>query len=238
MSFRLDTREFQQAIAQYSDATGKSNAESLNRAARNFAIKCISSTKKSKGAAAIRALQNTDWWPKVIAKIVSHQAGKSAGSKALQAQWANRKRQEGIKSGKHKKAFMLDAEERSYVKYAKQISNQVLRSRTAAITFLRFFFRVLAAKMTGISKGAAIPSGKNFTGFSPTVRPATDKKLSVALSNSYAFKRRGTKSASGAEKELSRAMAAALPATVDDITQYASKQLAKRARQYSGKGSK
>jgi hypothetical protein len=51
----------------------------------------------------------------------------------------------------------------------------------------------------------------------------------------YGFKKRGTGSAAGAEKELQTAMTVALPATVQDMKQYTAQQLAKRAKQYSGR---
>jgi len=232
---QLETREFQRAIQEYVAATGKDSADAINRQARNFAIKCIGTTKQSKGAAAIRALKGESWWPKLIAKIMAKQAGSSAASKIMQAQWAAQKRAAGLKAGKSKGAFKLDAEERSYAKMANQLSNSVLKSRTGAISFLRFFFRVLAARMTQYSKGGSIPSGKNFPGFRQTVVPASPRKLSIRMEATYGFKKRGTGSAAGAEKELQTAMTVALPATVQDMKQYTAQQLAKRAKQYSGR---
>ena len=235
VALKLDTREFQRAIQQYVAATGKDSAGAINRQARNFAIKCISSTKQAKGSAAIRALQGESWWPKMIAKVMAKQAGAAAGSKIMQAQWAAQKRAAGIKAGKHKNAFKLDAEERSYAKYARKLSSQILKSRTGAITFLRFFFRVLAARMTQYTKGGSVPAGKNFPGFQQHIIPATPKKLTLRMDASYGFKRRGSGSAAGAEKELQAAMMVALPATVQDMRQYTARQLEKRARQYSGR---
>jgi hypothetical protein len=238
VALKLDTREFQQAMQEYVAATGKDSAYALNRGARNFAIKCVMSTKQSKGSAAIRALANEPWWPKMIASIVAKKSGASAGTKSYQAQWASRVRAQGIKMGKHKGAFKLDEQERSYAKEAKALSSKILRSRSSAITFLRFFFRVLAAKLSTTVKGGTVPPGKNFTGFSAEVLPAMEKKLSVRIGNAYKFKNRGAASAAGAEKELQKAMAVALPATVRDVRDYAAGQLAKQAKKYSGKGTK
>ena len=236
-TFTLDTREFQKAIREYVAATGKDSADAINRQARNFAIKCIGTSKKSKGAAAIRALKSESWWPKMIASIMSKQAGSLAGSKIFQAQAMASKRAAGIKSGKNKGSFKLDKEEQSFSKEANRLSTSILKSRTGAISFLRFFFRVLAARMTQFSKGGSIPSGKAFQGFQNQVTPATPKKLSVSMGASYGFKKRGAGSAAGAEKELQSAMTAALPATVADMTTYTEKQLSKRASQFSGKKS-
>jgi hypothetical protein len=235
VALRLDTREFNRAMQEYIAATGKDSAEAINRQSKNFAIKCLGTVKKSKGAAAIRALKDEPWWPKMVASIMVKQAGSLAGSKIMQAQWAAAKRSAGIKAGKHKNAFKLDREEQSYAKEARRISAAILKSRAGAISFLRFFFRAMAAKMTQYSKGGSIPSGKAFSGFQSQVTPATPGKLSVVMSTSYGFKRRGAGSAASAEVELQKAMTAALPVTVADMRTYTAKQLAKRARQYSGR---
>lgn len=227
-SLRLDTREFQQAIREYVAATGKDSAEAINRQARNFAIKCISATKPSKGAAAIKAIQNETWWPKVVAKIMAKRGGSEAASKTYQAQWA---KMASTSRG-------MSKEEKSYAKYAAKLSKSILGQRTAAITFLRFFFRSLAQRMSSFSKGGSVPGGKAFPGFAVKVTPAAPKRLSVSMDNTYKFKKRGSKSADGAERLLQQAMTVALPATVADMKQYTEDQLTKRARQYSGKGSR
>jgi hypothetical protein len=226
---------FKKAMAEYVAATGKDSAEAINRQARNFAIKCISSTKPSKGAAAIKSIEKEDWWPKIIAGIMLKRSGKKENaSEAYQAQWAARKRKERLAAGAHKKAFMLDKREKIYADLAQKISKAVLSQRVKAISFLRFFFRTLAQKMSAHAKGAAVPGGKEFPGFTSTVRPASANQLSVKMENTYKYKYRGSESASGAEALIQKAMSVALPATIADMKRYTAEKLAKRAKQYSG----
>ena len=201
VALKLDTREFTRAMQEYIAATGKDSAEAINRQSKNFAIKCLGTVKKSRGAAAIRALKDESWWPKMVASVMVKQAGSASGSKIMQAQWASAKRSAGIKAGKNKNSFKLDKEEQSYAKEARRISSAILKSRTGAISFLRFFFRAMATRMTQYSKGGSIPSGKAFTGFQSQATPATPGKLSVVMSTQYGFKRRGAGSAAGAEAE-------------------------------------
>lgn len=222
---RLDINEFQQAIAQYVAVTKKDSAEAINRQARNFAIKCIAYSKPAKGAAAIKAIQNEPWWPKIVSKVIAKQAGQQAASKAFQAQWSK------LASTSRK----MSKEEKSYARLAKSTSKQLLAKRTSAISFLRFFFRSLAQKMTAYAKGGSVPGGKSFTGFDIKIQPATPGRLTVKMDNAYKYKNRGSKSASGAELLLQKSMSVALPATVEDMKKYTSDQLKKRATQYSGR---
>lgn len=236
VAIRLDTREFTAAMREYIAATGKDSVEAINRQARNFAVKCIMHTKKAKGAAAIRALQSESWWPKFIAKVIARQAGGKASQKAFQSQWAAAEQARRLSAGGVKGAFKLDKEERSYVRYAKQLSRKILGSRAAAITFLQFFFRVVAQKMSQYAKGnSAQEISKRFPDFATNVLPARAGNTTVKIDSAYQFRKRGTKTSQSTERLLQEAMNKALPATIDDMKQYTEKKLAQRAAQYSGK---
>ena len=168
-----------------------------------------------------------------MAKVIGTQKGADAGSKAFQAQYVAAERARRLAAGGHKKSYMLSKEESSYAKYARKVSGQILRSRTAAISFLRFFFRVLAQRIS-TTTGQPVPGGKSFSGFRPSVSPASESRLTVALSNVYEFRRRGSKSAASAERLLQTAMQTGLAATVADMRDYISKRVAARSAQHSG----
>jgi hypothetical protein len=237
VSLRLDTREFQAAMREYVEATGKDSAEALNRQGRNFAIKCIQKTKQPRGAAAIRALAEEPWWPKLVSKVMGQAAGGGSASKMFQAQWAAAERAKRLKAGGHKGSFKLDREEQSYARAARQMSRKILSSRTAAISFLRFFFRVLAGRMSQHSKGSGIPGGKQFAGFNSSVSAARPKQLTVGLMASYGYRKRGGSTAAGTERLLQDAMTQALSATVADMREYVATKLARRAQEKSGRKS-
>lgn len=137
---------------------------------------------------------------------------------------------------KHRKgAFKLDRKERSYAKYAKQLSRSILASRSAAITFLRFFFRTVATRMAQYSPSGTVPGGKAFPDMQTMIVPATQRNTNVRMESSYRFKRRGPDSAAGAERVLQAAMSQSISATIADMREYINRKLAQRAQQYSGR---
>ena len=231
---RIDTREFAQALREYVAATGKDSVEAVNRQGKNFAIHCIKHTKRARGAAAIRALANEPWWPKFIAKVIGSQAGAGAASDAYRAQWSAQQKAMRDAAGR-KGAWKLTKQETSYVRYAKAMSKKILGSRTKAISFLTFFFRVLAQRMGQFTKGGAVPGGKNFPDFATAISPATRANMTLKLDSAYNFRRRGAKTSARTEKLLQDAINRALPATVQDMRDYTAKKLEERGREYSGR---
>lgn len=228
VSLSLNTREFQQALREYVAATGKDGAEALTRQGKNFAIKCIQSVRKSKGAGAIRALQNEPWWAKFIAKVIGRQAGGKAAGEAYQAQWSEAQKKIRDDAGR-KGAWKLTKQESSYAKYARAVSRKIISKRSSAISFLAFFFKAMALQL-----GKAAP-GKSFTGFATTVNQPAPNRLSLKMDSSYAFRKRGTKTSTSSERLLQDAMNRALPATVQDMRDYTAKKLAEKAKRYSGR---
>lgn len=66
----IDTREFDRALLEYSVASKKDFAETVNRQTKNLAIQGLMLQKEAEQSA-IKAVQALEWWPKYIASILS-----------------------------------------------------------------------------------------------------------------------------------------------------------------------
>lgn len=219
----LNTKEFFAALAEYVAVMNKDCAYALNRQANNLCIKAASVSPPA-NKSEIQAIQNEEWWPKVVAKVMKKRAGSEAASKIYQAQWAKLASTSGRK---------MTNEEKSYSSYARKISKALIGGRTKAISFTKWFFirtsREIASK-AGL-KGA---QGKNFQGVESEFVAATTSKLFVKFNTYYSYKRRGDKTAKGIEKKLQTAINLSLSETVADMKRYVQTQLEKRGQQYSG----
>jgi hypothetical protein len=231
--FTLDDREWQSAIRLYSTATYKTLADAQNRQHKNWAIQALKIMKKAE-TAMIEHLKTLPWWPKYIAGIMRNQAGGSAGSKVFQAQWADAEKRKRDKAQKGQKAFKLDIEERSYAKYARDLSTKILGRRKVAVTFMKAFLAQMANAFDSVAREVRTPAIKAFSGFKVSVKAASPRDLSVSVVAEYDYVKRGDKTARGAEGKGMEALEKAKPLAIADMIQYAEKKQAEHARRYSG----
>ena len=241
VSLRIDTREFQQAMAQYVQASKKDGAEAVNHQMMNFAVQCVgvvnSSSEFQPKRARIFALDQEDWWPKLVAKVIGHQEGAGAASKAYQAQWSAGQKKLRDAAGR-KGAWKLDKEEQSYARLARKVSKEIIKGRGHAMTFLRFWFVKMAETMKPYAKKRPPTSPKRFPGFRTRAKPALPSGGQAIVANAaieFAYKKRGQKTASGEERLLQKVVDKGLPATVADMKVYTQRKMQQQAAKFSGK---
>lgn len=230
--FTLDYREFDKALVEYAAASSNDFATAMNHATLNLAIKGIQMTKVAQ-AAAITKLKDMDWWPKYIAKVMASRAGGAAGSKLYQSLWAQNEQQFHRKG-----AWKLDREETSYVRYAKELSRELLANRVKAVRFMRFFFLSMARAVQPFAglEGRRPPAGKAFDGMTANVVPATSTRPVCQIEAAYDYRKRSDKTARKAERLLYAWLEKAIPAAVADMRVYVERKMQERARQYSARG--
>lgn len=233
VSIKLDTGEFTAAMRDYVAVTKKDSAHAINRQMLNFSIKGMQHTKVAE-ASAIQKVSEMHWWPAYVAKAVGRMAGKTAAKEAYQAMWAHEE-VDVLNARSGRKGAMMDRKERSYYKFASALSRRMIRSRLKAVKFMRFFFLSIARELSRKAGVGNAPQGKTFGDMVATVAPATPNNLTCSVSARYDYVRRTAKTSHKAERLLQTYLDKALPATIADMKNYISDQLAKRARQLSGR---
>jgi hypothetical protein len=215
-TFKLDSREWKQAVLEYSVACHKTMAEAANRQTNNLAIHAHEFCEKAQKAE-IENVQTLEWWPKMVAKAISRKYGKQAGSLAYRAHWSMENNRNFIGLWHEK---------------AKEMSDHIIRQRSVAVGFCRFFFVQLSrAIKTGRSIG-----GKTFAGFSiDKLTLATETRPHCEAQISYGFRKRSDKTARKVEEILQAAVDKSIPETIRDMQDYTAKQLEKEARKYSAR---
>lgn len=238
-AFTIDTREFRQAIAEYSVATRKSVAESAHRGMRNFMVACAmkAAEHESDTRGNIEGLQRKEWWWKYVAKALANSRGSKFGQRGFQAMWSEAHGGRGVSArtrGRHE----------ARVRQMRKMSDRLIGRYLKAVGFIKFFFVYGAGvieKETGIRSGPGVRSRKLFSGFrgycrTPKSITESSGDLVTDMLVAYDFKRRGQKSAAKAERsQLEPIMRRTLPETIADIQTYAQKKMAAVAAQHSAK---
>lgn len=132
-------------------------------------------------------------------------------------------------------AKLLTAKRGHYTRAeAIEYSAQVIRGRSKAVGFMKFFFASMAAAvapLTGRSRG----KGKDFAGFKVSIQPATSEKPITDCAVSYTYRRRGDKTAKRTEIILQSTLAQAISATIADIQSYVDRKMRVTANKYSAR---
>jgi hypothetical protein len=234
---KLDLREFNAAVAQYAKATRKTFAQAGNRQLANLAIKAAAIAQQAKPAEVSRtmiaALRTAPWWPKLVAKILGGSSGQM--SRSYQGQWARansatlgQSRSGGVKRKLTQTEF-LHAQE------ARKMSARLLAKRRRAVGFIRTFFLAAAREMRAAYKQApAVESPQTKFGIKARVQPCTETRGGY-FESSYQLKVRGSGTASRANVFLQRYLSAAVKPTIEDMREYARRELQKIADRHSAR---
>jgi hypothetical protein len=236
-TFTLDWREFDKALVEYTAATGKTLADASNRQTLNLAIhgmKKVAIAEKS----AIETLESKEFWPKMVASILSKRKAAMLGAmrkklSRMSTKMSNYGKMQavtqdiyGISSGTH---FYTRDEARAY-------SKKLINKRLKAVTYLRFFFVSLArAVKPFVQNGKGSVAGKKFNEFETIISPATDKKPTCECTVIYRYKTRKATTAKKADALLQRTMNAVIPETVADMVKETERRMDLDARRYSAK---
>lgn len=213
----VDTSEFRAALREYQQVTGKDIAEVLNRQIKNLIIHAWQQTRLG-SAAAIRALEQRPWWPKLIAKYAQRIAARKVARRIARFNAGQYKRQ----------AKASSFEVGGYtVEQARRLSEKFIRRRLNAIGFTRAIVAEALAAVGGSARG------KRFRGIVASAVMATDAKPSVSVESAYGYKMRRRDVAP--TRILEDALSAAIPATTEDIRQYIAAKLAQRAAAISAR---
>jgi hypothetical protein len=103
---------------------------------------------------------------------------------------------------------------------ARKESARIIRNRSLAIGFVRFFFVTLSRRVREYVPGARAAVGKSFKGFEVNVKPATEQDPSIRASVKYAYRSRGQKSVQKAEALLQDILDRARPLLIADMRKY------------------
>jgi hypothetical protein len=231
---RIDSAEWNLAIAQYIAATKKGLAYSTNRALKNIGIKGIEIAKAAEPAA-ISRLESLDFWPALVAKyITQRKLGKAYKAIALRGHASKRQARTGriIERAYRRNPGSHRSEE------AAQYSAKIVRKRLVTIGFIKWFFSNLArgldAYVPGNRPRAPSRTG-SWGGFSAKTEPATEQKTSASVLVSYDYRRRRNSTARKAERILGTILPRAVDLAVVDIKRFAEAKLAEAAARHSAR---
>jgi hypothetical protein len=210
VTFNLDDREFQGVMRDYIIHSSKEAAYAMNRTMNSLAVFGTMEAKEAQ-TGEIERVQTLDWWPKYIAAIMV---------KRKAAKLATR-----IKKGIKGKVYQKLASLHYTREEARKESARVVRKRSTAIGFVRFFFVTLSRRVREFTPGSKVPPGKSFKGFEVNVKPATMQDPSISASVVYAYRSRGEKTVKRAESLLQDILDRARPRLIADMREYIKRKL-------------
>ncbi len=216
VKFALDDVEFQKAMTEYIQTTSKDGAFAMNRTMNNLAI---FGTEESKVAQddEIQRIQQLDWWPMYVASVMVR---RKAAQLTVKMEKATRKGK--VMGGK---TFQRLAKLHYTREEARKESARIIRRRSVAIGFVRFFFVTMSRQVAAIVPGMRTPSSKTFKGFEVTVKPATMQDPSISARVVYDYRSRGEKAVKKAEALLSEILERARPRVIADMREYITRKL-------------
>jgi hypothetical protein len=216
ITFALDDSEFQGVMAEYIRRSSKEAATAMNRTMNSLAIFGVTEAKEAQ-AGEIERVQTLDWWPKFVAAVMVRKKAKQLAVKMQKAS-AKGKTISG-KSYTKLVALHYTREE------ARKESARIIRNRSLAIGFVRFFFVTLSRRVREYVPGARAAVGKSFRGFEVDVKPATVQDPSIRASVKYAYRSRGQKAVQKAEALLQDILDRARPLLIADMRKYIADKL-------------
>jgi hypothetical protein len=155
-SIRLDDSEFQQAMADYIRVSSKDAADSMNRTMNSLAVLGFEHARLAQESE-IRNVQTLEWWPKYVASAMVRRKASGLAAKMRKAD----------AKGKtlSAKAFAKLSKLRYTKAEAQKESARIIRGRSVAVGFVRFFFATLSRSMRDYIPGSRVPPSKSFKGF-------------------------------------------------------------------------
>ena len=207
-SVTIDTKDFDKALLNYSVASKKTFAESLNRQTKNLAIQGMKVVKVAEKSA-IKTLESKDFWRRVVYAVFNSKQG-YPGDKTFTGI---------VKPITHPKLLKL--------------SKSLIRSRLKAVGFCKFFFSKLADEAGKHVPGGISRKGNKFKGFSVNLKPATEQNPRNEWIVYYDYKKRSGKTAKKTNRILQGALQFAFTNTVADMEKYISRKMAEHAKKWS-----
>jgi hypothetical protein len=224
VTFALDDAEFQTAMRDYIQVSSKDGAFAMNRTMNNLAVFGFQEAKQAQ-AGEIERVQTLDWWPKYVAASMVRRKAKQL---SVRMEKASRKGR--VIGGKmYQRLAMLHYTRAE----ARKESERIIRKRSLAIGFVRFFFATLSRSMRAVTPGLMTPPSKTFRGFDVTVKPATMDNPSVTARVAYAYRSRGERAVKKAEALLQGILDRARPLLIADMREYIKRKASENARRIS-----
>ena len=219
--FRIDRSQFDKALIEYAAVSKRDRAHIVNRQMLNLAIHGLKLTKEAE-ASAINKLQEKEWWPKYIAKLLRRKMFMKKVATAFKA------------SSKKGLRALSRFTTRSYTRaQAQTFSKKLIRKRLIAVRFLKFFFGSLGSAVKPVGSGPGISAGKSFKGFILKIKKATIERPTCEIVVQYDYKRRSAKTAKKTESLLNRILNRAYPATAEDMRKYAEGKMKEAAARFN-----
>jgi len=224
VKFALDDAEFQKAMGEYIQASSKDGAFAMNRTMNNFAVFGFHEAQVAQ-ASEIESVQRLDWWPMYVARVMVR---RKAAQLVVKMEKATRKGK--VMGGK---TFQRLAKLHYTREEARKESARIIRRRSVAIGFVRFFFVTMSRQVAAVVPGMRTPPSKTFKGFEVTVTPATIQSPSVSARVAYAYRSRGEAAVKKAEALLQGIIDRARPMLIADMREYITRKAAENARSIS-----
>lgn len=223
----IDTRQFEKAMLEYQQATGKTFRDVVVRSVQNLGFQGYKIQAKA-DAVEIRALKGADWWPKYIA-MVARKTGKVdalGASRIHQSAWAkkNVKRKEQTQT------------QYRYQEMMREISARILGSRVKGINFMRAFWLIIGNTAAKAYKGGRAKAGKSFSGMMASGRNGGDDfNPSYSATAGYYYRKRTQRTSKRTETLLRVVLQRAYDATARDMIQYSRDRMKKDAQKHSAR---
>jgi len=215
----LDTRGFDRALVQYAAASGKDHADIVNHKLKDAAYRSIKHVRQA-DKTAIRALR-TEY--RLIAYILRRKKGN-----AMQTPMYFRKTKAGVKSYRGTGKYYTRQEAREFAK-------KWVGAKGRAVSFMKSWFLRAAKGMERYIRGDGVfvPPAPKFGDIALVVRPATKASPAGMFEVRYGYRKRGSKTAQGAERILYRALQRGIDEVTADIGAYVRRKVQETARKFS-----
>ena len=202
-------------MGDYIRASSRDAADAMNRTMNNFAVIAHGKTKLAQKQE-IENVQSLEWWPKYVAAAMVRRKAKAL---------AKRIEKNKVTGKTYQRLSALH-----YTRLeARAASARIIRSRSVAVGFVRFFFVSLSRAMRNYIVGARVPPAKTFKGFDVSIQPATVDQPSVSARVTYEYRRRGERPVKRAEALLQEIIDETRPALIDDMREYIARKAQERA---------
>jgi hypothetical protein len=211
VTFAMDDSEFQKVMGQYINASSKDAAFAMNRTMNNLAIFGVTEAKNA-DKSEIESIESRNWWPRYI------------GMKIANYRWGGDVHKRGIPQIRKNEAMYFQND-----KLKKRISKQVIRSRSAAVSFMKYFFKWMSDEIRQTIPGLPSFPSKKFKGFQGYFTAATMDRPIVSISVAYEYKHRSDTSVKKAENILQSILDKIKPLLIADMRQYIARKMRERS---------
>jgi hypothetical protein len=216
VTFSINDAEFQGVMSEYIRHSSKEAATAMNRTMNSLAIFGVKEAALAQ-AGEIERVQTLDWWPKYVAAIMVKRKAKQLSVKMQKASAKGKT----ISGKTYSRLVALHYTRQE----ARKESARIIRRRSVAIGFVRFYFVTLSRRVRELVPGLRSATGKSFRGFAVDVKPATAQSPIISATVTYGYRRRGEQSVRKAESLLQSILDRARPLLISDMRKYIADKL-------------